>query len=150
MRPTLARYEVGYCPPQAGNWNGAERTIVDALVRRAGFVLKENAIVPHVRWERRNIIYLPPRKRWYSTEWRAATLAHEVMHAYAPALWGPDEECIAEMGAILILTLLDMPYPDQAFLPRVGGWRDELLQQVLQRVQALFEGVQVTNDASAE
>ena len=141
----------GYVTPQRGGWHAVEPTLIDALVRHNGYRLREDGVEARA-YQTRGFIVLPPRtkNRWLSTEWRAATLAHECVHMRAAvplrATCLEDEmareERVAEIGAILVFERLGWVYPDTGFvyLHHVGGWRQEDEEEALQRVEALFEG----------
>lgn len=144
----LHNYPLGYCPPQY-RWNVAERTVIDDALPLLGLGVRECGVTAHVHPDRKHVIYLPRRSRWASTEWRAATLAHEVMHALGDWV-APDrrEESIAEIGAILLFEWLGWEYPDEEFSYLLSrdtlGWcPEDVLDEVVDRlghvIQALLQ-----------
>lgn len=159
--PSLRNYTVGYSPPGV-RWNVAELSILDDAAAALGIRVTERGAVPHVDGDRRDVIILPPRFRWASSEWRAATLAHELMHAVGD--WDSEayvrssdykwrEEMTAEMGAIVLFRWLSWTYPDEGYrylTVNCGGWDDSALEDVLERCSYIIQFLPEHSDLSRE
>lgn len=115
--------------------------MLDDVLPLLGIGLRECAVSAHVHPDHKHVIYLPRRSRWASTEWRAATLAHEIMHALGEEWTIPTrrEESIAEIGAILLFEWLGWEYPDEEFSylfswDTLGWCPEDVLDEVIDRL----------------
>lgn len=112
-----------------------------------GLGLRECGVTAHVHGEQKHVIYLPKRSRWASSEWRAATLAHEIMHALGD--WTHPtrrEESIAEIGAVLLFEWLGWEYPDEEFSylfswDTLGWCPEDVLDEVVDRLGHVFQAL---------
>lgn len=154
-RPSLHDYPLGYCPPQQ-YWNVADTTVLDDVLPLLDIGLRECGVTAHVHPDRRRVIYLPRRSCWASTEWRAVTLAHEIMHSLGTN-WtrsSPREESIAEMGALLLFDWLGWEYPDEEFSylfsgDTLGWGPEDVLDEVIDRLGHVIQALlQLTDSAS--
>lgn len=151
-RPNFDDYPLGYCPPQQ-KWNGADLTLLDDVLPLLGIGVRECGVTAHVHPDRKHVIYLPRRSCWASTEWRAATLAHELMHALGEwSVASRREESIAEIGAILLFEWLGWEYPDEEFSylfswDTLGWCPEDVLDEVVDRLGHVLQALLQLSDS---